>query len=243
MAERDLPLYERIRRELEGNIRDGRWQPGTRVPTEAELGERFGVSRITVQRALRELADAGLVVRYRRHGTFVAQTADEENLLRSAGVLTSGPETHGDHRVISAKVLPAGGAALRLPGLDDNDAVVQLDRHKLSSDGSRVTSTELAVLPFRFAPDLLDQDLVTITSHMYLRDRGVPLRRSRLYVEPYALDEEHAELFGLKPGTAVFRCLRVTWAENDEVVEHLEIILPTDTSRFYVETSLPGPVR
>jgi DNA-binding GntR family transcriptional regulator len=232
------PLHAQIRRELESRIRDGSWPPGTRVPTEAELGEQFGVSRITVQRALRDMADAGLVVRYRRRGTFVAQTAGEHNLLRSAGLLLDGPELPGDHRVVDARVLPAGKAALQLPDVPADEAVVQVERHKLTADGSRVAAAELAVLPFRYAPDLLDQDLVHATTHPYLRRRGVVLERSRLYVEPYALDAAHAELFGLPEGTAVFRWLRVTWTVRDQVVEHLQVILPASDSRFYVETSL-----
>ncbi len=232
------PLHAQIRRELESRIRDGQWPPGTRVPTEAELGEQFGVSRITVQRALRDMADVGLVVRYRRRGTFVAQTAGEHNLLRSAGLLLEGPELPGDHRVIDARVLPAAKAALRLPGLADDEAVVQVERHKLSADGGSVAAAELAVLPFRHAPDLLEQDLVHATTHPYLRRRGVVLERSRLYVEPHALDAAHAELFGLPEGTAVFRWLRVTWTVREQVVEHLQAILPAADSRFYVETSL-----
>ncbi|MEU6035830.1 GntR family transcriptional regulator [Actinomadura sp. NPDC047616] len=238
MSERDRPLHARIRMEIEARIRDGRLGPGTRVPTEAELGREFGVSRITVQRALRDLAEAGLVVRYRGRGTFVAQTASEENLLRFTGLLTPGPEKHGDHRVVSAEVLPAGRAALRLPGLDDDEAVVQLERHKLGDDGVEVLNTELAVLPFRYAPDLPDRPLESLITHVYLRERGVALRRSRLYVEPHALTEEQAALFGLPAGAPVFRWLRVTWAAGDEPVEVMEAILPATTERFYVETNL-----
>jgi len=106
MAERELPLHAKIRAELESHISEGRWPPGTRVPTEAELGQQFGVSRITVQRALRDLAELGLLVRYRRRGTFVARTVSEHNLLRSAGLLVSGPEMPGEHRVLAAKVVP-----------------------------------------------------------------------------------------------------------------------------------------
>ncbi|MDA3629139.1 GntR family transcriptional regulator [Saccharopolyspora oryzae] len=241
MSGRDLPLHARIRRELEAHIQEGRWAPGTRIPTESELGEQYGVSRITVQRALRDLADTGMVVRYRRHGTFVAQTAGEHNLLRATGLLVSGAEMHGDHRVISAQVLLAEQAALVLPDLAGDEAVVQVERHKLSADGGRVAIAELAVLPFRFAPDLLDQPLVTTTTHVYLRNRGVKLGRSRLYVEPHALDDEHAELFGLPVGTPVFRWLRITWSADGDVVEHLRAILPAETSRFYVESTLNGP--
>jgi GntR family transcriptional regulator, arabinose operon transcriptional repressor len=58
---------------LNQEIRQGRWQPGERVPSEAELVERFGVSRITVSRAMRDLKQAGLVERRPGSGTYVAE--------------------------------------------------------------------------------------------------------------------------------------------------------------------------
>ncbi|WP_165969773.1 GntR family transcriptional regulator [Nonomuraea terrae] len=240
MSEDGLPLHVRTRRALEARIRGGQWGPGTRIPTEAELCQEFGVSRITVQRALRDLADAGLIVRFRKRGSFVAQAVGRHNLLRFTGLLIQGPETHGDHRVVSAQVLPAHKARLRLPGVPGEEAVVQMERHKLGPDGA-VLNTELHVLPFRLAPDLLEQPLGPLTTHAYLRDRGVELVRARLYVEPYALGEAEAELFGLPAGTPVFRWLRETWTRRGEIAELLEEVVPPRSERFYVETDLGGP--
>ncbi|MBF8191799.1 GntR family transcriptional regulator [Nonomuraea sp. K274] len=237
MSERDLLLHVRIRRALEARIRTGQWGPGTRIPTEAELCEEFGVSRITVQRALRDLADAGLIVRFRRRGSFVAQAIGQHNLLRFTGLLIQGPETQGDHRVIAAQVMPARSARLRLPGVPGEEAVIQMERHKLGADGHLV-HTEVHVLPFRLAPDLLDQPLGPLTTHAYLRDRGVELVRARMYVEPYALADAEAGLFGLPAGTAVFRWTRETWTRRGEIAEILEEIVPTRAQRYYVETDL-----
>lgn len=237
MSGRTPPLHAQIRGELEAHIRSGRWTPGTRVPTEAELGATYGVSRITVQRALRDLADAGLIVRFRGRGSFVAQPVSQSNLLRFTGLLTQGPESHGDHRVIKAQVIPAQAARLRLPGVPDDEAVVQMERHKLGAKGQAI-NTELHVIPFRFAPDLLDQHLPTLTSHPYLRNRGVELVRARMYVEPHALDEHQAEIFGMPTGAPVFRWLRETWTRQGQIAELLEeIVIPRD-ERFYVETDL-----
>ncbi|MEV0390234.1 GntR family transcriptional regulator [Nonomuraea sp. NPDC050643] len=239
MSERDLLLHVQIRRALEARIRSGQWGPGTRIPTEVELCEEFEVSRITVQRALRDLADAGLIVRFRKRGSFVAQAVGQHNLLRFTGLLIQGPETHGDHRVVSAQVLPAQAARLRLPGVPDEEAVIEMERHKLGHDG-HVLNTELHVLPFRLVPDLLDQPLEPLTTHAYLRDRGVELVRARLYVEPYTLDGAEAELFGLPAGTPVFRWRRETWTRRGEIAEILEMIVPPGSERFYVETDLSG---
>ncbi|MGW4802061.1 UTRA domain-containing protein, partial [Nonomuraea sp. NPDC004297] len=77
-------------------------------------------------------------------------------------------------------------------------------------------------------------------SSAYLRDRGVELVRARLYVEPYALGADEAELFGLPAGTPVFRWTRETRTRRGEIAELLEEIVPTRNERFYVETDLSG---
>jgi len=77
-----LPRYGEIRRELETAIVSGEWPPGHRVPSEQDLLKRYGCSRMTVNKALSALAAAGLIVRRRRSGSFVAAPVSEDNVLR-----------------------------------------------------------------------------------------------------------------------------------------------------------------
>ena len=68
-----IPLYKQIVRALSDSIANGTYRPGDKLPTEAELIEQFGVSRITVRSAIKEMEDAGLVERARGKGTFVLE--------------------------------------------------------------------------------------------------------------------------------------------------------------------------
>jgi GntR family transcriptional regulator, arabinose operon transcriptional repressor len=65
------PKHRHVFNALRREIQTGRWRPGDRLPSEAALVERFGVSRITVARAVRDLQHAGLVDRRAGSGTFV----------------------------------------------------------------------------------------------------------------------------------------------------------------------------
>jgi GntR family histidine utilization transcriptional repressor len=70
-------VYRQLERALREAIASGRWNPGFRLPSEHDLMREFGVSRMTVNRALSAVADDGLIVRRRRAGTTVApQTID-----------------------------------------------------------------------------------------------------------------------------------------------------------------------
>ena len=66
------PLYEQIKRAIVRPIRESVWKPGDRIPPEHDLLRHFSASRMTINRALRELAEEGYVTRHRRMGSFVA---------------------------------------------------------------------------------------------------------------------------------------------------------------------------
>ncbi len=68
-----VPAYERVKAFIKAQINQGVWRPGAAVPSEAALQQQFGISRMTVNRALRELVVEGLVTRTQGSGTVVAQ--------------------------------------------------------------------------------------------------------------------------------------------------------------------------
>ena len=70
---RSRSLQERIRSDIESRILGGQWAPGFRIPVEHELTARYGCARATVSQALSGLVQAGLLVRRKRGGSFVAE--------------------------------------------------------------------------------------------------------------------------------------------------------------------------
>lgn len=80
IAKKGPSKHAEIRSVLIRQLRSGQWKPGERIPTEAELIERYGVSRITVARAVRDLEAEGLVERRRGAGTFVRGTSAADQL-------------------------------------------------------------------------------------------------------------------------------------------------------------------
>ena len=102
-------LHGRIYAELEDRILSGEWQPGTRIPFEHELTEQYGCSRMTVNKAISELAGRGLVTRRRRAGTFVAAPRTHAAVLAipdlRAEVTTRG-EAYGYRLLARVQVAP-----------------------------------------------------------------------------------------------------------------------------------------
>ncbi|MER7080479.1 transcriptional regulator, GntR family [Saccharopolyspora kobensis] len=231
------PAYLRIRTELEQRIRSGALPPGSRLPTEAELQRQHSVSRATAQRALTELAQAGLVERHRRRGTFVAEGARQENLLRVVNPTLQGPEIPGRHAVDSAAVIPARDADVELPGVPGDTPVNQLRRLKFDVDDNPI-AVELSAVPFSLAPRMLDEDLAHLTVHDYFARTGVPAAKSRVYIDPVMLDQATATRLRMPAGGAVIRLRRLTWLTDGKLAEAMWHIIRPDLVEFFIEQTV-----
>ena len=82
MTEVDTNSWRGVHTELLRRINDKEWRPGSMLPNETDLAEEFGCARTTVNRAMRELADAGILDRKRKAGTRVALHPTSRVVLR-----------------------------------------------------------------------------------------------------------------------------------------------------------------
>jgi DNA-binding transcriptional regulator YhcF (GntR family) len=78
------PLFEQLRTQIIGGIRDGRLSPGTRLPTVRELASQLNLAVNTVARAYRELETAGILETRGRFGTFVARVDPADTAMATA---------------------------------------------------------------------------------------------------------------------------------------------------------------
>ena len=114
------PLYRQLMQRLRGDIAAGVYPTHSRIPSETELCQAYGVSRVTVRKALAELTREGLLRRMQGKGTFVCapritqSLRDVNSFHEACQVMGQTPGT----RLISAQILPAeadAAAALQLP--------------------------------------------------------------------------------------------------------------------------------
>lgn len=85
---RELTLHQKILTDIRGRILSGEWQPGFRLPFEVELAEQYGCSRMTVNKVMTHLVNAGLIVRQRKAGSFVARPRVESAILEIGDIET-----------------------------------------------------------------------------------------------------------------------------------------------------------
>jgi GntR family histidine utilization transcriptional repressor len=160
--------YQRVKHWLKDGLARGRWAPGALMPSEAELVARFGVSRMTVGRALNELQADGLVERRQGQGTFAAERHRVASQLRIRDLheeIESGGHAH-DALVILAREEPAPDAIAERLGLAAQARAFRtLIVHR--RDGLPLQCEDRWVNPAA-APDYLDVDFTRTTPTHHL---------------------------------------------------------------------------
>lgn len=188
--------YLRVKHYLKTQLAQGRWPPGALMPSEAELVAQFGVSRMTVNRALRELQAEGLVERVQGVGTFAAQLARVSSTLTIRD-LHEEIESRGHRHHATVHLLReerATAALARQLGLDVGARVF----HSLivhHDNGVALQCEDRYVNPV-WAPDYLSVDLTQTTPTHYLLEVA-PLWEAQYTIEASVPTEQEARLLGI----------------------------------------------
>lgn len=136
--QRALPLADQVTAELRARIRDRRYPPGSRLPSESELAKELGVSRTTIRTVLSRFASEGLILRKQGDGTYINERLDEvdthygglwdfSRLIEASGYAPS-------IRTISLEQRLASAEERERLALDADTSVVVLER-LFSADG------------------------------------------------------------------------------------------------------------
>jgi GntR family transcriptional regulator len=214
-----LTRYREIERYLRAQVEGA--PPGAPLPSEAELCERFSVSRMTVRQALQELTNDGLVERRRGQGTFVAHRP----VHRRPGVFLSFTEEMNRRGVqATSRLLSAGMDDPRRPetldlGLAPDSQVVRVVRVRLA-DGVPVALEDAALVPE--LGWVLDEDLGGGSLHGALAGRGVVATRATGTITARLARASETELLDLTPQSALLVELRILYDQDERVFERTE---------------------
>lgn len=205
------PLYLQVRHYIEDRIRSGSWKPDTRIPSENNLVESLGVSRMTVNRALRELSAEGHLVRFQGVGTFVAKQKPQTELMEIKSIADEIKERGGIHSC-DIHLLQEETVSLELAeemGLAPGDRVyhsIMVHRDR----GQAVQVAERYVNP-AVAPDFLNQDYTAITPSEYLLS-VTPVTEAEHVIEAVMPDASMQELLEIERHEPCLVLYRKTWS-------------------------------
>lgn len=212
-AASSTPIYLQVKEYILEKIHTGEYQTDMKIASEAELVKLFGASRMTINRALRELTAEGKLIRRQGRGTFIAQPKIQSALLEIESIAHEIQQRGGKysctvHLLGEEKANPSLAEAMELKPYTrvyhsvlvhrDNDIPIQL--------------ADRFIVP-EIAPEYLQQDFTTITPNEYLL-KLAPISGVEHVVEALIPDAWIRELLEINEAEPCLALHRTTWVED-----------------------------
>jgi GntR family histidine utilization transcriptional repressor len=210
------PRYQQLKDLIIGRISNGDLRPQDRVPSENELVESMNVSRMTANRALRELTDEGYVDRIAGRGTFVSDFRARSHVLEVQNIadeITRRGHTHSCEVVRQSRQHARGEIARALDIEQGTDVIHLLLVH--FENGSPVQVEDRHIVA-DFAPECIEQNFQTVTPSAYLTAIS-PLQEAEQVVRatlPNAAVRQQLQMADDEPSLVV---IRRTWSHGRPV--------------------------
>lgn len=205
--------HHAIRERIRARIKAGEYPLGARIPGEAEFAEAFGCSRTTVNRALRALADEGIVERRRKGGTRVRPLPVPQAQLTIPLVREQVEATRRryTHRLLARGIDLAAGEARARMRLGATAPLMHLETLHLA-DG-RPFAFERRWVNLEAVPAFASADLSVFSANEWLV-REVPFSNGEVSLSAASASERAAEALAVPTGTPLFTLDRTTWFDE-----------------------------
>ena len=230
-----MPLYEQLHEDMLSKIVSRKWKPSWRIPTEMELCEIYGVSRITVRKAIEDLVRLGYLVRQRGKGTFVRMEHIENELskfysfsesLRSKGI-------NEVAELLAFEELPAGeNLAQKLNLAETNEFIYKITR--LRSVDDVPYAVESSYIPRALFKDLTATSVSENGLYNTMRMLGVVPNRAKETFHATALGGLEARLLQQDLHTPVMSIDRTTFSSS-VIIEYCRSTVRGDFFSYTVE--------
>ena len=224
-----LPLYHQLKTVIRREIEGGRWPPEAQLPTEDDLATRFGVSKITVRQALRELAGEGFIRREQGRGTFV----ERRRLQQGPRELTSFTDEMRSHGLVPASRVLEQGAIAAPPGvagalgLTEDAPVFRLRRLRLAN--REPMGVQTAFIPLDLAPGIVKIRFAGASLYDVLQSHfGLHPATARETYCVTLLKRDVAALLRVPARSPAMTAERVTFLADGRPLEYVQSVMRGD---------------
>lgn len=183
------PYYVQIQNYILKQIREGELKPDDKIPSESQLSEMFGVSRITSSMAVNQLAQQGYVYRKRGKGTFVLgnRTQNHQGVSAATQMTYVFENSRQDvmesrHKTYDIRAVPASDEIAKHMEINPGEDVNQIVRIKYVADNP--VCCEMIYIPCRLVGKMRADDLPDhVMIGEFLQSKGITVRRNKIYLE------------------------------------------------------------
>jgi len=220
-----LPRYYQLKEIMRGRVKSDEWKPGHLIPSERELSEKYGISRMTARQAITNLVKEGLFYREQGKGTFVSQRKITQQLIRLTG-FTEDIKARGQKpgtKVLSAQMFPADETTAEKLSIDPGTLIFRLQRLRLADD--EPLAIELSQINFKGCERLLEEDLEQNSLYRLLETKyGIPLMEADQELEAGLAGNEEVQLLKISLGRPVLFTRRITYTERNQPIEYAKAV-------------------
>lgn len=227
-----LPLYVQIRDSLRRQILDGNYEVHERLPSENEMMNTYGVSRITIRQALRDLHNEGLVFSAQGKGTFVSKPKAVQNVQRLEGfgeaMAAQGYEASA--RVLSIQQMKAPKAVVAALDLETGEEVVEVKRVRYLNRSP--VCIDNSYFPMDIGKQMFGLDLSGDIFPMLENLFGISLGGADIGLDAVLADAETQQHLNLKTGEAILRVERLTHNQDGRPIDFEYLCYRGDSFKY-----------
>ena len=233
-----VPKYYIIKREIVKKIDNDELLDDQMIPSERELIKEFGVSRITVRKAIEELVNEGYLYKIQGKGTYVKGATKTQDLFSitscTQDIISLGMTP--SRKVVNCEIIDSYPKRAREMELDKSDKLLTIDR-VYYADGEPINRT-VTYLPIKYFPDLEKHDFKEESLYDILEQKyNLKITRATRTIEAVLAEDDIADLLEVKEGVPVLLFRGTTYGiiNNKEVpVETFKTNYRTDKYKFYI---------
>ena len=229
-----LPRYFQLKEIMRERIRSGEWKPGELIPSERDLSEKYGISRMTARQAITELVNECLFYREQGKGTFVSQRKITQQLIHLTG-FTEDIRARGQRpgtKVLSATMHPADEETAEKLRINAGTPIFRLQRLRLADD--EPLAIELSQISFKGCGGLLEEDLEHNSLYRLLEAKyGIALMEADQELEAGLTGSEEAQLLKISVASPVLFTRRITYSDRNQPIEYAKAVYCGNKYTFY----------
>ncbi|MGL4820575.1 MAG: GntR family transcriptional regulator [Bacilli bacterium] len=227
-----LPIYYQIQLELKKMIETGKWKEGERIPSENELSECFGVSRMTIRQAITKLVEESLLERYRGLGTFVQKKKVEQptqqltsftEYMQSLGYTTSS-------KIVTHSIVEATEKIAKELNLQEDRQVHLVVRVRFANDVP--SALETAYFPYTLFPRLNESHLKNSFYRYAENNLGHKILYANQTIESTLADVQESKLLDTAIGAPLLLTKQTTYLSNGSPIEYVHCLYRADMFKF-----------
>ncbi|EPR10496.1 GntR family transcriptional regulator [Ruminiclostridium papyrosolvens] len=227
-----VPIYAQLEEYIKKKIKEKVYLPGESLPTERELTELFGVSRMTVRQAVTNLVHQGVLYKTHGKGAFVSKEIIEKKLeiegfsedMEKRGLAPSSKILYFE------KITPDSQIAQMLQ-LSENEQVYFINRLRLAND--EPMAIEYSYLPEKYFPDLMKYNLQKCSLYTLMKQEyHADFNYMKQNIKAVTISKKEAELLLNKSRGFGLLSLRTIFTEDDIPIEYAKTIYNPDRYTF-----------